>query len=1745
MSANPSRRRHAGLALLLTIPIACGDVLVTTTADENNGSLDPGLGAGTSLREAILHAADGSAITFAPALDGQTLLLTLGQITIGKNLSISGSSLATGVTVSGNHASRVFSVSSSKTVTLAALDLINGDVTGDGGAILNAGNLTLDRCELSGNEAGDGGGAIENSGTLTLTSCTLAGNTAAVGGGAIEHASGILTATNCTFSGNSADFGGAIDGDGSSTIRLYSCTVSANHATNDGGGIEETTGTLLLENTIVAGNSAADEGPDLKASGINTQAGVNLVSSTSGLGGGFSGITASPSLAALADNGGRTRTMLPLPGSLAIDAGGSTTLTVDQRGLARVVGAAVDIGAVEVQSATVTTTADSGPGSLRDVVAAAAAGATVTFAPSLDGQTLALTSPVVIDRDLVIDGSERVDLAISGSSASGIFTVNAGVSAELRGLVLQEGYRSSGGAIHNSGTLELDDCIIRDSDADVAGGGIYNAPGAMLEVTDCEILGNHTGDEGGGVFSEGNTVFIRCTIGNNRAGDDDFGSGGGIVSSGSLSLSDSNVASNHADSAGGGIISNGSLVMERCTVSGNRATDGSGGGLIVSGSGGTITASTFAQNTALGTGGAIFHGEGNLTLANSTLSGNASDYDHGGGIYTFATTALDSCTISANEAGEEGGGIYVANNGGSLLGLLSLKNSIVAGNEAFTSGPDLHGAIPTQAGVNLVGSIDGIVGPFTGLVAPLSDNGGPTLTMLPQAGSPAIDAGGSTTLTVDQRGLPRVVGAKTDIGAVEVQGSVVQPVWLDVLAYRNLGQTVITSSPSDIGNPDKVFDGNLGTLYRSAAVNPAFIQLAFTSARTINGFRVSFSSGGPYQWKVEAADNQADMDGKTGSWAELLPWQSATGDDLLHDQDLPAPATARIYKLVVQRLTDNYVHINEWGLHGPVTIGAIEVVPANLELPHPCSWSYKCKGWEAGGASYDLTGEVAWSSSNPDAATVATSGVVTTVAPGTTEIGAVFDGLVDHGNLTVFIQPETCEPVSLTIAEISPAGILLRSSPLASSSYQLQTSIDLIHWRNSGLVFSPAEDEHMIPHPGTPRFFFRLACDTSLEISSANEDATTVTLNWPPRPDAVLYKVYRDGSHVGSTVGRDGFFTDTGLAPGGSREYRVEAFNACNESLGISDPRVLATATSSRIRTRYRQLGIGFYPGGPDAGFPHVRTFFRHRNDFIRLASANTAILEPYGGDVIPIDATPPVLAGETMVDYVALVETPYPELGGKSIVDLVETGEVDVVNVVAFAGVGFAENALVGNKGRNVGGSGEQWPSYPARCSRSFFVNANSADSRTYDALAHCIEGIMSTGCDGHPEAWPRSDTYQIYTKNIADFTTLVPRNLHLFERFRLADQWNGTGPEAHASPGNGNCGSSHFPPNTRRDTDAGYQGDYAYFDSKTWQRYIECAADNWLAFPVLTGAPRKLNGYDYGAFNRYTEGDLAYGAAFGVSPALHPSFSTDAGSFHQWWFFHLPNNSGVSSGRLHNWWPYIFDLNVFDGSAVSYPVTGGPEIPQSFPPVAGEYGTEQAGTEWWGYWCSFTDFGPFGQVSAVTRDEAPDLVKEGDYSLRVLVDQESHHYNGRNDLRYPITRNARWNLGSLSEIGVSLKLGLNPGFVAGANPVIRLCTNGGNRIEFAPLKNGRYANHFLDPAFQSGGGWSTFEIPVGGNANWEVNVIGYIDPALNPAQQAAARQQLKQDILSEVNYVEVSVRSTGGRGQQVSFYLDGLEFR
>jgi hypothetical protein len=78
---------------------------------------------------------------------------------------------------------------------------------------------------------------------------------------------------------------------------------------------------------------------------------------------------------------------------------------------------------------------------------------------------------------------------------------------------------------------------------------------------------------------------------------------------------------------------------------------------------------------------------------------------------------------------------------------------------------------------------------------------------------------------------------------------------------------------------------------------------------------------------VGKADTQADMHSRTGTWAGLLRWQAEVGDDLLHEHDLSSPLSVSIYRIVFQRVTDNYVHISKWGMRELLAIQSINVVP--------------------------------------------------------------------------------------------------------------------------------------------------------------------------------------------------------------------------------------------------------------------------------------------------------------------------------------------------------------------------------------------------------------------------------------------------------------------------------------------------------------------------------------------------------------------------------------------------------------------------------------------------------------------------------------------------------------------------------------------------------------------------------------------------------------------------------------------------
>src|SRR6516164_4401425 len=217
------------------------DRLVPSTLTVTN-TLDSGAG---SLRADVTAAHKGDTIVFNipksdPGYNANTgvwtITLTSGELDITKNLTITGPGAAN-LTISGNHASRVFELSShtKPQVSLSGLTISNG---------------------LAANNAGAG---IDNYGVLTISNTTLSNNSAFDAGAIYNEYGGTLTVSGCILSGNSANLvGGAIANDGTATISSNT-TLSNNSANSEGGGIYND-GTLKVTGSTLSGNSAGGGG---------------------------------------------------------------------------------------------------------------------------------------------------------------------------------------------------------------------------------------------------------------------------------------------------------------------------------------------------------------------------------------------------------------------------------------------------------------------------------------------------------------------------------------------------------------------------------------------------------------------------------------------------------------------------------------------------------------------------------------------------------------------------------------------------------------------------------------------------------------------------------------------------------------------------------------------------------------------------------------------------------------------------------------------------------------------------------------------------------------------------------------------------------------------------------------------------------------------------------------------------------------------------------------------------------------------------------------------------------------------------------------------------------------------------------------------------------------------------------------------------------------------------------------------
>ncbi|MEH2071775.1 MAG: DUF4347 domain-containing protein [Nostoc sp.] len=688
---------------------------VNSTADADDGNANNGI---TTLREAIKLAnatAGNDTITFGGVFADatpDTITLTSGQLTITDDITILGTG-ASKLTISGNHASRVFEISGIGTdATIDGLKIVNGNsgygggilvdgntilsltnsnvsgntATNPGGGIYNSGILKLTNTNISGNTANSGGG-IDNSGILSLTKSSVFGNTAtSEGGGIYSSVDGLgsdrIRLTDSTVSGNTANYGGGISSSGD--LKLINSTVSNNTANYYGGGIYNGTdfygfrvGTATLTNSTVSGNQALEDGGGIynfsNLSLINSTIANNIADSNSdGIGNG-GGVFNDETVARndvitvvgntiIASNFDKSTS-----GDINPDVSGSNFSDLGNNLIGNKTGSTGFTTSTLVGTSTSPINPKLGP--LQNNGGATLTYALLTGSPAINAGKNSLASSVTTDQrgagfnrisgNTVDIGAYEVQSTspLSVNTDTVVTNTNDSGKGSLRQAIL------NANATAGANTITFAGSMFADGVPDV----ITLTSGQLTITDDLTIVGTGAskltigGNNASGVFEITGTGTDVSIDGLKIANADDVIYGSILLNNNtSLNLTNSTVSDNQG--AVGGIFNRGNLSLTNTTVSGN-------------------------QGSSLG--GGIFN-KGTLSLTNSTISDNSANGDftstYGGGIFNTGTLKITNSTVYNNSIDASGlnrtspdpystygGGIYNS-------GTADITNSTVFGN---------------------------------------------------------------------------------------------------------------------------------------------------------------------------------------------------------------------------------------------------------------------------------------------------------------------------------------------------------------------------------------------------------------------------------------------------------------------------------------------------------------------------------------------------------------------------------------------------------------------------------------------------------------------------------------------------------------------------------------------------------------------------------------------------------------------------------------------------------------------------------------------------------------------------------------------------------------------------------------------------------------------------------------------------------------------------------------------------------
>ena len=481
----------------------------------------------------------------------------------------------------------------------------------------------------------------------------------------------------------------------------------------------------------------------------------------------------------------------------------------------------------------VTNCSDSGPGSLRQAIANAASGDTVSFALSPSCSQISLMSSIRIPTNLSIVGPGVNALTVINGSDDSIrnaFVVPDGVAVAISGMTIEEMYSPTGGGISNAGALNVSNTDFVDDNGD--GGAIYST--GSLNVSDSTFTGDGSAtatSTGGAIYAPSGSVTVSySTFTNDLSGDDGAAiavGGYDVENSSPAQITGSTFSNNAADLFGGAIASDASdLQITNDQFTANWAEAGGGGVSEIGGLPPTVSDSTFTDNSSEQGGGTYgaavvdsnftgnFGNEGGGTydssVTGSSLTDNSANNQNGGGGGSYGGLILDT-TYNGNSGGYAGGAVDRSNVSDSTLS----DNNATYGGAAFDS--TISDSTLTGNSASYGGGVDeGLVESSTIFRNSASEGGGGAAGVNP-FGS------GTYTLTLSLDTIADNTAPSDGGGGVFNQS---ETVWMEATIVSNSGEGLDCVSESPIAFNDYGYnlddDGSCGlnALTDLSGVNP-------------------------------------------------------------------------------------------------------------------------------------------------------------------------------------------------------------------------------------------------------------------------------------------------------------------------------------------------------------------------------------------------------------------------------------------------------------------------------------------------------------------------------------------------------------------------------------------------------------------------------------------------------------------------------------------------------------------------------------------------------------------------------------------------------------------------------------------------------------------------------------------------------------------------------------------------------------